>query len=258
MRLDKYLAEHGFTSRAKATHALERGLVTLNGRTAKASAEVKDGDIVEIKKEPVAFVSEGGFKLYKALTEFSEKIIGDVFVDLGASTGGFTDCLLQFGAARVYAVDVGESQLDRTLRADSRVSVMDRVNARYLTDKSFPEKIDGVTADLSFISLKLILPAIVQILKQEGRAFVLVKPQFECEGRGQSKRGIVTDARVRIGILKETCEFASSLGLQPSDVTTAPRRERKNIEYVLLLKKAERGFVPIDELLARASEREKS
>lgn len=257
MRLDKYLAEHGFSSRAKAVHALERGLVTVNGRAAKASAEIKDGDIVEVKEEPVSFVSEGGFKLYKALVEFSEDITGKVFADLGASTGGFTDCLLRFGAARVYAADVGESQLDESLRADARVVVMDRVNARYLDSVSFPEKIDGVTADLSFISLKLILPAIEKILAEGGCAFVLVKPQFECEGKGQSKRGIVTDARIRSRVLQGICEFAAGLGLQPANVTTAPRRERKNIEYVLLLKKEKTAFVPISDLLKRASQCER-
>ena len=257
MRLDKYLAEHGFSSRSKAVHALKRGLVTVNGKAAKASAEIREGDVVAVREESVSFVSEGGFKLYKALTEFSQNISGKVFADLGASTGGFTDCLLRFGASRVYAVDVGESQLHGSLRADARVTVMDRVNARYLGKDAFPEKIDGVTADLSFISLRHILPSVAEILSEGGLAFVLVKPQFECEGKGQSKRGIVTDARVRSRILQEICELSASLGLYPSDVTTAPRRDKKNIEYVLLLKKEKDASVPIGELLKRASECER-
>ena len=168
MRLDKYLAENGFSSRTKAARAIEKGLVTLNGRTAKASDEVAEGDRVEVRAEEVGFASEGGQKLYKALRAFGASVGGQVFADLGASTGGFTDCLLQNGAARVYAVDVGESQLAPHLARDTRVVVMDRTNARYLGSEQFPEPIDGVTVDVSFISLTLILPAVARILREGG------------------------------------------------------------------------------------------
>lgn len=246
VRLDKYLAGKGFSSRTRAARAVERGLVLVNGKRAKVSLEISATDVVEILPEEVSFVSEGGFKLYKALLDFSEKVEGLVFADLGASTGGFTDCLLQAGAAHVYAVDVGESQLDESLVSDSRVSVMDRVNARYLTAADFPQRIDGVTADLSFISLTYIFPVIADILPEGGKAFVLVKPQFECGGKGQDKHGIVKDKRIHEEVIARLCAAAEELRLAPVKLTNAPLRERKNTEYVLCLQKgAEPSALPV-------------
>lgn len=237
MRLDKYLAGHGFSSRTKAARALERGRVLVNGKAGKASQEVTEADQIEILQEQVSFVSEGGFKLYKALEDFSEEVKGCVCIDLGASTGGFTDCLLKSGVKCVYAVDVGESQLDVALAADPRVRVMDRRNARYLTKEDFPEQADVVTADLSFISLEYILPVIAGLLEEGGRAFVLIKPQFECCGKGQDKHGIVKDKKLHESIVNKICASAKALALAPQKLTNAPLRERKNTEYVLLLKK---------------------
>ena len=255
MRLDKYLAEHGFSSRTKAARALAKGLVTRNGKVAKASDEVAEGDVVEVRAEgQAAFVSEGGQKLHKALECFGADVAGQVFADLGASTGGFTDCLLQRGAARVYAVDVGESQLEARLAGDARVVVMDRTNARYLDAGAFPEPIDGVTADVSFISLTLILPAVARILRSGGHAFALIKPQFECSGRGLDKHGILKDAAKRREIVESVARFACSVGLCPLDLTNAPVYARKNIEYSLYLQKREYALADCAALARKADE----
>ena len=241
MRLDKYLVGNGFASRTREARAVEQGRVLVNGKRAKVSQEISSSDTVQILPEPVSFVSEGGFKLYKAFKDFAENVNGLVFADLGASTGGFTDCLLRSGASRVYAVDVGESQLDGTLREDSRVIVMDRRNARYLTARDFPQQIDGVTADLSFISLTYIFPVIADILPEGGKAFVLVKPQFECGGKGQDKHGIVKEKKIHEQIIRSLCAEAEKQGLAPLRLTNAPLRERKNTEYVLCLQKGGRA-----------------
>lgn len=236
MRLDKYLASR-FGSRTKAARAIAEGLVVRNGKPASASDDVSETDVVEVREKQISFVSEGGFKLYKALCEFGEKVRDAVFADIGASTGGFTDCLLQCGAARVYAVDVGESQLAQSLQTDGRVVVRDRVNARYLKAEDFPERLDGITADVSFISLKLILPSVSSLLDGKGRAFVLVKPQFECGAKALDKHGIVKDARERGKAVLSVCEEARRLGLYAADISIAPIKPHKNVEFVLFLTK---------------------
>lgn len=236
MRIDKYLAEV-FGSRTKAARAIREGRVKINGKQAAASDEVRDGDLVETENKEVSFVSEGGFKLYKALCDFNESAEGLVFADIGASTGGFTDCLLQRGALRVYAVDVGESQLAESLKTDARVTVKDGVNARYLRGEDFPEQLDGVTADVSFISLKLILPSVARILGKKGKAFVLIKPQFECGAKALDKHGIVKRAEDREQALLSVCEYAKDCGLFLFGLTNAPLKPRKNVEFVALLKK---------------------
>ena len=234
MRADKYFSER-FGSRTKAAEALKQGLVLRDGRLLSPDSEVNEGDAFEFLSPEEQFVSNGGYKLARGLDVFQEDISGKAYCDLGASTGGFTDCLLQAGAARVYAVDVGKSQLAPSLAADARVRVMDGVNARYLRAEDFPEPIDGVTADLSFISLRLILPAVAAVLRRGGSAFVLIKPQFECGGRGLDKHGIYKDAAGRRAIAEELCRFACGLGLRPRALTAAPVLPRKNIEYVLWL-----------------------
>ena len=174
---------------------------------------------------------------------------------LGASTGGFTDCLLQRGAARVYAVDVGESQPGGApcgRRARRRHGPHER--ARYLDENAFPEPIDGVTVDVSFISLTLILPAIARILRSGGHAFALIKPQFECSGRGLDKHGILKDAAKRREIVESVARFACSVGLCPLDLTNAPVYARKNIEYILYLQKREYALADCAALARKADE----
>lgn len=252
MRLDKYLAEHGFASRTKAARALAKGLVTVNGKPGKASDEVSDSDDICVREEEIGFVSEGGYKLHRALSCFGDSAEGMVFADIGASTGGFTDCLLQAGARRVYAVDVGKSQLAPRLAADGRVVVMDGINARYLTREDFPEQIDGIVADVSFISLTLIIPAAAKILSDCKTAYLLIKPQFECGGVGLDKHGIVKDERVRLAAVQKICLCAKGEGFALCGIVNAPLQKGKNIEYILKLQK-EAGGSSVEEIVREAA-----
>lgn len=235
MRADKFFAEK-FGSRTKAQEALARGLILRDGVPLSPKDEVREKDHFSFLAAEEHFVSNGGYKLARGLSVFGESVQNCVVADLGASTGGFCDCLLQRGAKHVYCVDVGKSQLDERLAQDGHVTVMDETNARYLTSTSFPEAIDCVTGDLSFISLRLILPAVVDILPEGGRAFVLFKPQFECEGKGIGKSGILPVSR-HAALLKSFYRFACDLGLPPQDVVNAPIRPKKNVEYIVFLKK---------------------
>lgn len=235
MRADKFFADK-YASRTKAAEALSAGLILRGGKALKPSDEVSESDVFEFLPAEESFVSNGGYKLSRALREFSLDVTGKTFADLGASNGGFTDCLLQCGARRVYCVDVGESQLDERICGDPRVVVMDRTNARYLTREDFPERIDGVVSDLSFISLKLIFPAISSILSSGAFACVLVKPQFECENKNIGKSGIVA-RKHHPDILSFVFAAAAAERLAPVDIVNAPVREKKNVEYMLLLEK---------------------
>lgn len=242
MRLDQYLVGRGFTSRTKAARAIAEGKVLLNGKTAKASDSVSEQDHIEIAGSERRYVSEGGYKLQKALDDFHADVRGKVFADLGASTGGFTDCLLQAGAARVFAVDVGCAQLDEAISSDPRVYVMDKINVRYMEREDIPaERLDGVTADLSFISLTYILPIVASLLPRDGEAYLLIKPQFECGGIGLDKHGILKDRNKRLSIVSGLAQFAVQVGLRPVGVTAAPVKPRKNVEYILYCVKAEGG-----------------
>ena len=243
MRADKFFAEK-FGSRTKAAEALEKGWVLVNGKTLRAKDEVRETDEIAFVDTGERFVSNGGYKLSRALEAFAFNCQGKVFVDIGASTGGFTDCLLQSGAAKSYAVDVGETQLHESLRCDSRVVVMDNTNARYLTLKDFSETIDGVVTDVSFISLRLIFPAISKILSEQGNAFVLIKPQFECENKNIGKSGIVKMG-AHPEIVKKVMGYAENEGLYPHAIINAPIRKGKNVEYVVWLKKTSRGGMDV-------------
>lgn len=222
----------------------------MNGKPLLYKAEIKGDESFVFSEGAAPFVSEGGYKLERGLSVFREDVSGKIFADLGASTGGFTDCLLRRGAKRVYCVDVGESQLDFILRSDDRVCVMDRTNARYLTVNSFPERLDGIVSDLSFISLKLVLPAVSGLLSEKGRAFVLFKPQFECGGIGLPKSGILP-VRLHPALLSDFYGFCLAHSLAPLDVVNAPLREKKNVEYVVCLEKSGRA-IPREEFLSRA------
>lgn len=242
MRADKFFAEK-FGSRTKAAEALRKGFVLRNGKPLKCSDEVAESDSFELKESEENYVSNGGYKLARAFKVFSECPKGKIFADLGASTGGFTDCLLQNGAARVFCVDVGESLLDCRLRNDLRITVMDRVNARYLKREDFPVPLDGVVSDVSFISLKLILPAVAELLSNGGKAFVLIKPQFEA-GKAKIGKGGIVPRRYHAAVLREIYTCARSLSLAPVNIVNAPLREKKNVEYIMLLVK---NGVPIKE-----------
>ncbi len=234
MRADKYFSEK-FGSRTKAAEAIERGLVLVNGKTVKPKDEIKENDEIVFVEVKDLFVSNGGYKLARAIDTFSLSCKDKVFADIGASTGGFTDCLLQNGAKKVYAVDVGESLLHESLVGDERIVPMENTNARYLKKEDFQDVLDGVVTDVSFISLRLIFPTIKSILSEHGEAVVLIKPQFECENKNIGKSGIVhTSAHPKI--VEKVLSFATENGLYPFGITNAPLRKGKNIEYVLWLK----------------------
>ncbi|MDE6868316.1 MAG: TlyA family RNA methyltransferase [Clostridia bacterium] len=235
MRLDKYLSEK-YGSRAKAATAIKSGLVLVNGKICACSYEVKQTDKIEFLQAEESFVSAGGFKLSKALKDFGFNVAEKIFADVGASNGGFTDCLFQNGAQKVYCIDVGESQLDKSL-LDKNVVVIDNFNARNLNKNLFSEKLDGVVIDVSFISLTYVLEAVSSLLDSGANIIALIKPQFECETRNVGKNGIVKDSDTHKRIIEKICNFAEGGKLAPKKLTNAPIIAGKNIEYLVLLEK---------------------
>ena len=235
MRIDVYLAQK-FGSRTKAATAVNKGLVLVNGKKVTRSYEVKDGDAVEIIEAEENFVSAGGFKLAKALKDFDFCVKDKIFADIGASTGGFTDCLLQNGAKKVYCIDVGQSQLDEKLKGKN-VVIIDGFNARNLNGDLFEEALDGVVIDVSFISLTYVLGAVANTLENGKSVLALIKPQFECESRSVGKNGIVRDDKIKAKIIEKIYNFALSVDLAPKKLTAAPIVKGKNIEFVILLEK---------------------
>lgn len=234
MRLDAYLsARHGVT-RTKAKQMIERGMVRVNGEAVlRPACDVGDDDEVIVEKFP-EYASFGGEKLAKALFDFSFSVKGLTCADIGASNGGFTSCLLQNGAAKVYAIDVGECAFDNSLKNDPRVIVKDRTNARYLTKDTLGEKCDFACIDVSFISLELILPAAAEIIKDGGHIIALIKPQFEVGKKALSKRGIVTSEKERYKAADKVRAAAENCGLEELGFTVAPIRANKNIEFLIL------------------------
>lgn len=241
-RLDQALVERGLCeSREKAKRAVMAGQVTVNGRLAhKASTIIKPDDDLALAAPP-RFVSRGGFKLEHALASFGIDVAGKTAIDLGASTGGFTDCLLQKGAAKVYAVDVGRGQLAWSLRRDPRVVVMEKTNARELTPARFPPpftSVDLVVIDCSFISLRRILPPAIALLRPSGRIIALVKPQFEA-GKAEADKGagVIRDPEVHNRVLRELGNFVSQqAGWRWLGVTESPvRGPAGNKEFFALI-----------------------
>lgn len=243
MRLDVYLTENKICkSRSAAQCLINIGGVLVNGKTAvKNSLDVTDADeisVVEIKLPK--FVGRGGQKLERALELWEIDLNGKLCVDIGASTGGFTDCMLQNGAAKVYAVDVGRDQLDEKLRADSRVISLEQTDIRdfSLTDNDLA---DFIGTDVSFISLKPVLPHIYRLLKSGGKAVVLIKPQFEAGRKNLNKKGIVRSESARMKCVGEIKEFAVQCGFELIDTEQSPITGGDgNVEYLLALKKSEK------------------
>ena len=237
MRLDQLVAEKFAISRTKAAHFIEEGRVFCDGKLAdKPSKDVPEDARLSLDDEG-AFASAGGDKLEKALNNFGADVSGAICADIGASNGGFTDCLLRRGAAKVFAVDVGECALPDRLKTDPRVVVQDRLNARFIGVDDIGEPLDVVTIDVSFISLKLILPPAERLLKHGGRVFALIKPQFEAGKSALSKRGIVTSPKVRQVVVDDVCAFAKDIGFEVVGVTSAPIKKDKNVEFVALFLK---------------------
>ena len=249
MRADKFFAEK-FGSRTKAAEAIEKGLVLVNGKEIKAKTEIKDSDVITFVEAEELFVSNGGYKLDRAIKTFHFDCSDKIFVDIGASTGGFTDCLLQYGAKKVYAIDVGESLLHESLLGDERIVQMENTNARYLTKEDFFDKIDGVVTDVSFISLRLIFPVIKAILKEDGDAFVLIKPQFECEKKHIGKSGIVATS-AHAEIVKKVLKYLVECELYPYGIVNAPIRKGKNIEYILHIRPLKKQSLSEEQIIER-------
>ena len=238
-RLDQIVFDLGLAeSREKAKALIMAGSVYVDGqKQTKPGAAVAADAAVEVRGAKLPYVSRGGLKLEKALDVFGVDPRDCVCVDCGASTGGFTDCLLQRGARHVYAVDVGYGQLAWSLRSDGRVTVMERTNARNLTPDMFPEMMDLAVMDMSFISLRLVLPAVRSLLRENGQVVCLVKPQFEAGREKVGKKGVVRDPEVHREVLEDFVASAGGLGFAVAGLDYSPvRGPEGNIEYLAWLK----------------------
>lgn len=232
LRLDYALVERGLAdTRSRAKALIMAGDVRVNDqKETRAGRNVGDGDVISLKEKP-RFVSRGGEKLDKALDAFGIDVTGVVAADLGSSTGGFTDCLLQRGASKVYAVDVGYGILDERIRTDPRVVSMERTNARHL--ESLPEIVDIVVIDVSFISLSLMFPVVKRVLKPGGVCVPLIKPQFEAGKDNVGKRGVVRDPAIHEMVLRNVLGFARDHGLTVREIVASPLRgPNGNIEFL--------------------------
>jgi len=235
IRLDQLVFDLGLTeSRERAKTTIMSGLVFVNGqRVDKPGTTVAPDSQIEIHGETLRYVSRGGLKLEKALTSFAYNPAGLRCIDCGASTGGFTDCLLQNGAEFVYAVDVGYGQLAWKLRGDDRVKSMERTNIRYVTEEQIPEKLDLAVMDLSFISLQLVLPVVRELLKDGADIICLIKPQFEAGKEKVGKKGVVRDPAVHVEVLHAFLDYAAGAGFTVMGLTFSPvKGPEGNIEYL--------------------------
>ena len=234
-RLDVAMTERGLAeSRQKAQAVIMSGQVYVDGvRQTKAGAPVTEACAIEVRGKALPYVSRGGLKLEKAMKLWPIRLEGAAAGDIGASTGGFTDCMLQNGAAKVYAVDVGYNQLDWRLRTDPRVVCMERTNARYLSPELIPEPLDFASVDVSFISLNLILPALRTVMAPAGQAVCLIKPQFEAGREKVGKKGVVRDPAVHLEVLEHFLDHAAAARFTVLDVSYSPiRGPEGNIEYL--------------------------
>ncbi len=248
-RLDVLLTERGLLdSRQKAQATIMSGIVFVNGqRVDKAGTAVSNDALIEIRGTTLPYVSRGGLKLEKAMQTFPLTLTGKICADIGASTGGFTDCMLQNGAKKVYAVDVGYGQLDWKLRNDARVVCMERTNARYLTHEEIPEELDFSSVDVSFISLKLIFPALYGLLREGGEIACLIKPQFEAGREKVGKKGVVRDPAVHLEVLEHFLIHAKENHFTVLGITYSPiRGPEGNIEYLGFLRKSEEPDAAVD------------
>lgn len=241
-RLDILVTERGLVeSREKAKTLIMAGQVYVDGQKADKPGDTFSEDAaVEVRGKGLPYVSRGGLKLEKAMREFGLQLQGRTCMDIGASTGGFTDCMLQNGAQRVYSVDVGYGQLAWSLRTDPRVVNLERTNARYLTREQVPEEIDFFSVDVSFISLTLILPAVRPLLAEHGQAVCLIKPQFEAGREKVGKKGVVRDKAVHEEVIEKIRSFALENGFSVLGLTFSPvKGPEGNIEYLIYLERSE-------------------
>ena len=241
-RIDVLLFERGLApSREKARTLIMAGSVYVNNQKFdKPGDTVSDDAEIEVRGSTLKYVSRGGLKLEKAMQLFPIDLNGKICMDIGASTGGFTDCMLQNGAQKVYSVDVGYGQLAWQLRQDPRVVNLERTNARYLTREQVPEEIDFFSVDVSFISLRIILPAVRPLLRDGGQAVCLIKPQFEAGRETVGKKGVVRDRAVHEEVVETICRFAVENGYSVLGLTFSPvKGPEGNIEYLVYLEKSD-------------------
>ncbi|MFQ9064356.1 TlyA family RNA methyltransferase [Eubacterium sp.] len=245
-RLDVAVFEQGYApSREKAKALIMAGIVYVNNQKVdKAGFELKEGDVLEVRGKTLQYVSRGGLKLEKAMQEFPITLEGKVCMDVGASTGGFTDCMLQNGAVKVYSVDVGYGQLAWKLRIDERVVNLERTNFRYATREQIPDEIDFASVDVSFISLKHILPNLNTLLAFDGQAVCLIKPQFEAGKEKVGKKGVVRDLNVHLEVVENVINLAVENGFSVMGLQFSPiKGPEGNIEYLIYLNKSANPIV---------------
>ena len=257
-RLDIYLTEHGYApSREKAKSIIMSGCVYVDGQKAdKAGIELKDTSEVEVRNAHLKYVSRGGLKLEKAVETFPIDLSDKVCMDVGASTGGFTDCMLQNGAKRVYSIDVGYGQLAWQLRQDERVVNLERKNIRYVTEEEVPEKIDFSSIDVSFISLKLVLPVVYNLLSDNGTVVALIKPQFEAGREKVGKKGVVRNKETHIEVIENVVAFTEEMGFKIYGLTHSPvKGPEGNIEYLMYIgKEGESILADAEDAVAKSYE----
>ncbi|MBR6452870.1 MAG: TlyA family RNA methyltransferase [Lachnospiraceae bacterium] len=249
-RLDVILVTQGYaTSREKAKAIIMSGNVFVNGeREDKAGSTFEtEGLQLTVRENTIKYVSRGGLKLEKAMAQFPIDLTDKICMDIGASTGGFTDCMLQNGARKVYAIDVGHGQLDWKLRNDERVICMEKTNFRYVTNEQVRDAVDFASADVSFISLTKILPAAWPLLKDGASMVCLIKPQFEAGREKVGKKGVVRDPAVHEEVILSVARFASELGFSIRGLTYSPiRGPEGNIEYLIYLVKDQQDAEEVD------------
>lgn len=237
-RLDVLLVKRNLAeSREKAKAIIMSGIVYVDGQKEdKAGSTFEETAAIEVRGTTLKYVSRGGLKLEKAMTHFGLDLTGKVCMDVGSSTGGFTDCMLQNGAVKVYAVDVGHGKLAWKLRNDPRVVCMERTNIRYVTREEIKEPVDFASIDVSFISLTKVLGPVKSLLTDEGQVVCLIKPQFEAGREKVGKKGVVRDKKVHLEVIRMVMEFAAGLGFELLNLEYSPiRGPEGNIEYLLYL-----------------------
>lgn len=253
-RLDAAVFEQGFCdSREKAKTLIMAGVVYVNNQKAdKPGLQIKDDDSIEVRSNPLKYVSRGGLKLEKVMSSFDIKLDGLVCADIGASTGGFTDCMLQNGAKKVYSIDVGYGQLAWKLRTDPRVVNMERTNFRYVTKEQLPDELSFASVDVSFISLSLIVPVMRTLMRNDAYAVCLIKPQFEAGRDKIGKKGVVRDKSVHIEVVDNIIGMMLNNGFSVSGLDYSPvKGPEGNIEYLILVQKSDQ---PVNNLKTTAKD----
>lgn len=249
IRLDAAVLAAGLAeSREKAKAAIMAGIVFVNGqREDKPGTQVKYTDNIEVRGQKLRYVSRGGLKLEKAMEQFPIELEGCLCMDVGASTGGFTDCMLQNGAAKVYAIDVGRGQLAWKLRTDERVVNLERTNIRHVTREQVPEEVDFCSIDVSFISLTLVLPVVHELLREGGKLVCLIKPQFEAGKENVGKKGVVRDAAVHAEVIDKIIKFLGELGFSIIGADFSPvKGPEGNIEFLACAQKGGDSSVEVN------------